>query len=117
MATLTPKKLYHGRPGTVNGTLYTVPAATTTYLKQIVLTNRTNAAAYVTLNLVDAAGSASADNEILSTFYIPAYSSTDPGRNTVVLALTNIMATGVTIQGLQGTSNAVVVRIDGVEVA
>lgn len=117
MATLTPKKLYHGRPATSNGTLYTVPASTTTHLKQIVLTNRTNAAASITLNLVDSAGSASADNEYLSTFYVPAYSSSDPGRNTIVLSLIDIMQAGDTIQGLQGTSGAIVARIVGVEVA
>lgn len=117
MATLTPKKLYHGRPATSNGTLYTVPADTIAYVKQITLTNRTNAAAYVTLNLVASAGSASADNEILSTFYVPAYSSTDPGRNTIVISCLHVLTAAETIQGLQGTSGAVVVRVDGVEVA
>lgn len=116
MATLTPKKLYHGRPGTTVATLYTVPASTTTHLKQIVLTNLTNAAAYVTLYLVASAGSASDDNVLLGTFYVPAYSSTDPGRNTVVLSLICVLSAAETIQGLQGTANAVVVRIDGVEV-
>ncbi|MDB5054444.1 MAG: hypothetical protein JWM44_2494 [Bacilli bacterium] len=106
----TPKKLYGAQPSTILATLYTVPAATTEIIKEIVLTNTTATDATITLYLVDSGGTAGATNMLLNAYPVKA-------KDTVFISMSEVLATGGTIQGLQGTSGAVTVRISGVEVS
>lgn len=115
---ITSKKLYWGTPGTGSpAVLYTVPTSTTTYVKEIALCNTTSSPAWVTLHFVNSGGAASTGNQFLGTFYVPASSSTDPARNTVIIACYEHLDTGDTIQGVQQTAGAVNMRICGVEVS
>ena len=99
---VTPKKLYAGLPGTASTTLYTVPANTTTIVKNIVLCNTTGTAATVTLT--------AGGQTIINAFSIEA-------NNTKTLDLSLVMAATDTITGLQVTASAVSVYVSGVEVA
>jgi fructose-specific phosphotransferase system component IIB len=112
MATPTPnsKKLYWGTPGTTEATLYTVPASTSTFVKEIWLCNTTSAAATFSLSIVNSGGTAGTSNRIIAAKSIPA-------NDIVVIACQEHMDTGDFISGLQGTSSAINVRITGVEVA
>jgi hypothetical protein len=98
----TPKKLYANKPTTTSTTLYTVPASTTTIVKNIVLCNTTSSVATITLT--------AGGQTIINTYNVNA-------NDTVTLDLTLVMSAADTITGLQGTSNAISVYISGMEVA
>lgn len=110
MANLASKKLYWGTPGTTEATLYTVPGSTVALVKEIVLTNVTNAVATVSLSIVNSGGTAAASNRIMQAKNIPA-------NDLVIIACNEHMDAGDFISGLQGTSGAINVRICGVEVS
>ena len=93
------------QPGTGNGTLYTVPGATSVVVRSIHVCNTTSSAA--TLSLAINGTAATAANCWLDELSIPANGSYDWSG---FLAL----ATTDTIQGLQGTSGALTVTISGV---
>jgi len=94
------------QPGTSNGTLYTVPAATISLVKTIHICNVTGSAATITLSI-----SGSTDATMwMKAFSIPANSTYDwTGELT--------LEAGDTIQGLQGTSAAITVTISGEDIA
>jgi hypothetical protein len=110
----TPKKLYGAQPSNVLATLYTVPAATTEIIKEIVLTNTTATDATITLYLVDSGGTAGVTNMLLNAYPVTASLTI---KDTVFISMSEVLAAGGTIQGLQGTSGAITVRISGVEVS
>lgn len=101
MAT-TAKKLYANKPGTGSATLYTVPANTTTIVKNIVLCNTTGVAETVTLT--------AGGQLIINALSVAA-------NDTVTLDLSLVMSEADIITGLQGTSGSISVYISGVEVA
>ena len=105
----TLARLYFGQPSTSNGTLYTTPGSTNTTPKAVVRSihacNTTANTATLTLALNGTA--ATAANQILGTFSIPAYGLFAQSLN-LVLNETD------TIQGLQGTSGAITLVISGV---
>jgi hypothetical protein len=107
MATVTPKRLYLGQPGTSATTLYTVPANTTTILKSIVMTNTTGTAATVTIGINGTA----AANQI-----VPAV-SVGANDTKIVDGVNIILNTGDTLQALQGTASAITLVISGAEVS
>ena len=92
-------------PGTTNGTLYTVPGATTLIVRGIHIANTTAALATISLALNGSA--ATPANCFLEGFPVEADGSFDWSG---FLAL----AAAETIQGLQGTSGALTVIISGV---
>lgn len=98
----TPKKLYANKPGTASSTFYTVPASTTTIIKNILLCNTTGADATVSMLF----GGVDAFNQ-----------SPVPAHSTVALDLTEVINAGETITGLQDTAGAISVIITGLEVA
>lgn len=109
MATLTQARLAGPtQPGTTDGTLYTVPGATSVIVKEIVLTNTTGTAATVSLALNGTA--ATAANCLLSGYSVPA-------NSTVVFALSTVLNAGDTIHALQGTASACTVTVSGVTIA
>lgn len=100
MATL-PKKLYIGTPATTSATLYTVPASTTTILKNLILANSTATAAVVTINV--------GGKTLLNSYPVAA-------NDTVVLDLSLVLNAADTVTGIQTTANAINVFLSGVEV-
>ena len=93
------------QPGTGNGTLYTVPGATSAVIRHIRVANTTAAAATISLAVNGTA--ATAANCLLSVFSVPANGVHDWS------GFLHLSATD-TIQGLQGTSGALTVTISGV---
>jgi hypothetical protein len=66
MATITPKKLCQGALTTSSvAALYTVPASTITFLKDIDVANTTAAPVSLTINLVPSGGSVATSNQLV----------------------------------------------------
>lgn len=99
---VTAKRLYKGTAGTSATTAYTVPASTTTIVKNIVLTNKTASAATATITI--------AGIEVINNYSVAA-------NDTVVIDLSLVMSATETITVLAGTASAINVYISGVEVA
>lgn len=106
----TPKILYPSAyPSNGGSTIYTVPASTSTIVKNIVLTNTTGTDADLHLSVVPPAGSASTSNRILSSHTVPAN-----GINTLDVSI--VMPAGASLHATNVTSQAIVVTISGVEI-
>jgi hypothetical protein len=97
----TLKNFYNGTLGTVSATLYTVPVATKTILKEIVLCNKTatDATATITINGKNIVGG-----------------KTVPKNETYVIEFHSIIEAGIILAGLAGTASAIDVYISGIEV-
>jgi len=108
--TSTVKQLAQVALAGTSAVLYTVPSATSTIVKNIVLCNTNSVAVPVTLNLVPSAGSPAVANTIVSAL------SLAPGE-TKVIYLSTVIPTGATIRGFAGTAAVVSATISGVEVA
>lgn len=100
------KNMYQGRPGTSDTLLYTAPA-TQAVVRNIHVANETGTPATITLSL-NAGASLAAGKHMLSAYTIAANDSWDWDGFKVV-------GNVGTIRALQGTSNALTVSIDGVE--
>lgn len=96
------KKMYCNKPGTANATLYTVPANTVAIIKSITFSNVTT---------TDATIGIYAGGQLLINSY------TVPAKATVILNDLGILNAGDTIQGWNGTANAIAVWISGMEVS
>ena len=104
----TAKRLYGPAvPGTTDTTLYTVPGATTTVIRNIEITNTTAAAA--TFNLAINATAATAANCFKFATSIPA-GGTYSWSGFIALATTD------TLRALQGTASALTFEVSGVEI-
>jgi|SRR5882724_3312689 len=109
MATYAPKKLGQAFPtSTAEVTVYTVPGATVTLVKQIILANVTTGPVTASISFVPAAGSAADSNRI--TKDIPLV-----GNQVVVYDLSQVLNTGdfITVKASAGSS--VTFTISGVE--
>ena len=97
----TLKKLTNGTLGTVNATLYTTPASTTTIVKSIIIANKTavDATATITFN---------------GTNIVPAHIV--PANDSIPLQLTAILDATTLIEGLSGTTASIDYYISGIEV-
>lgn len=104
----TLKRMYFGQPSTSNGTLYTAPSGSgaKAVIRTIHVTNTSATSATISIGLNGTA--ATAANQIVSTFSVPAYGLFVENLNIVLEA-------SDTIQALQGTSGALTVLISGVE--
>jgi len=96
-------------PSTSGSTLYTVPGAKSTIVKNIVLANTTGTESTMTISVVPSGGSASASNRILSNYAVPA-------NGVATLDCSIVMPTGAFLVGTNGTSGAVTVTVSGVEI-
>lgn len=111
MATYTEKQLAQSCvASTTETTVYTVPASTTTIVKQIVVANVTGTAAVTSLSLVASGGTAGVTNRIYEQISIPA-------NSTVTFDLSQVMATGGFISIKQGTASSITTTISGIEKA
>lgn len=98
----TPKRLYKGTAGTTSSTAYTVPANTTTIVKNIVLTNKSASVATATIVI--------AGIEVINNYSINA-------NDTIAIDLSLVMAATETITVQANAANAINIYISGVEVA
>lgn len=111
MATYTSKELAPVTGLTASAaTLYTVPSATTTTVKTILLSNYTSTDRNVTLHLVPSGGSVAAGNKILGEVNVPANTTT-----TIDTAI--MMPTGAFLSGLASATTSINVHISGVEIS
>ena len=97
----TLKNLYKGTLGTVSATLYTVPVATKTILKEIILCNKTAVDATATLTLDGAT--------IVG-------GKTIPKNESYVIELHSIVEAGKILAGLSGTATSIDIYVSGIEV-
>jgi len=97
----TLKTLYSGTLGTASASLYTVPASTTTIIKEIILCNKTSSAvtATITFDGINIVGGKSI-----------------AANDTLVIELHSILLAGKIIAGLSNTASAVDCFISGIEV-
>lgn len=109
MAVYTPKRLAQVQATTAYVTAYTVPATTSTIVKEIVVCNTTGSAVTFDLSLVASGGVASTSNNLISQHQIGAYS-------TVSYVYSQVIATGGFISLKAGTSAALTITISGVEI-
>lgn len=106
----TPKILYpSGYPSNGGETIYTVPANTSTIVKNIVMTNTTNNDASIHISIVPPSGSAASSNRIASDLTIPAN-----GINTLDISV--VMPSGGSLHATNITNQAIVLTISGVEI-
>jgi len=108
MAT-TPKVLYRNLIGTIEESVYTVPADTTTIITGIVVCNNTASTATLTLSVVPNEEVADTTNRIMNTEELD-------GNQSASIKYNLPMQVGDFISGLQGTENALTVTIYGIEI-
>jgi len=99
---VTAKRIYKGTPGIVSSTAYTVPALTTTIVKNIILTNKTAIDATITITV--------SDIEVVYQYNVAA-------KDTVSLDISIVMLAAETILVVSGTADSINVYMSGVEVA
>lgn len=103
------KQLYRGQPGVADTLLYTAPAGAPTVVRSITITNTTGAQASITLG-TNAGGALAVANHLLSAYPVP-------GNGILIIEPWEVIDASGTIRGLQGTSGALTVHINGVEQA
>lgn len=96
----TFKVLFRGAASTTSTTLYTVPAATTTYISSLLVANSASANATYNILLNDVSAGASVSV---------------PGNDTALIELKQILNTGQTIKGF-ASSTSVNFHISGLEI-
>lgn len=96
----TFKALFRGAASTGNTTLYTVPAATTTLISSIIVTNTASAQATYDISLNDV---------------VLANDVSVPGNDSAVLEIKQVINAGQTIQGL-ASATTVNFHISGLEI-
>lgn len=89
-------------------TIYTVPAASQDVLKNIDITNTSGSAVTAGINLVPSGGSAVTGNLLFATISIPA-------NSTFHWTGTRVMNTGDFVSVIAGTTNVLVISVDGLE--
>jgi hypothetical protein len=94
-----PARLYRGTPTTGSTTLFT--AASNVLVKSVVVTNTTATAATLTLVV--------GGSDLCTAMSVPAN-----GLVVIDDAVLEVMSSGETITGLQGTASALRVRVNGV---
>jgi hypothetical protein len=104
----TPIRLYQGQPGTTEATLYTAGGAGV-IIKELLIANTSSSAANISLSLVPSGGSAGSSNRLLSNIAVP-------GSGVAVFDLSQVMAAGDFLSGLQATSGALALTISGVAI-
>ena len=111
MATYTPKRLTNPTVLTTSYvTQYAAPSATTTIVKQLIISNPTGTAATVNVSIVPSGGSASTSNNILGGLTVSA-------NSTLVFDLSQVLATGDFISALASAGSTLNIVVSGVEVA
>jgi hypothetical protein len=111
MAAYTPTQLCPTTELTTSAViLYTVPAATSTIIKQVLISNVSGIDARATIHLVPSGGTPVPENKAFGEILVPA-------NTTQLVDGSIVIPTGATVQGLANISDAINVHISGVEVA
>jgi hypothetical protein len=109
MSVYTPKQFCNpSQLGTSASTYYTVPAGTTSIVKQILLANITSSDATASIHFIPDGSSLLSSNKIFGEITISA-------NTTQVIDLSSVLSVGATIQALAGTASAINMHISGVE--
>lgn len=109
MSIYTPKQFCDSRQLTTSASAYyTVPSATTSIVKQILLSNVTASDATATIHFIPDAGSLLPTNKVFGEITISA-------NSTQVIDLSSVLPTGSQISALSGTASAINIHISGVE--
>ena len=106
-STITPNQLAQAAIGVATSTLYTVPAATRTFVKDMDICNTTASAITVRVHLVPNAGVAGTGNAVL-------YDASIPAKSTVQWTGTQVISAGATIQA-SASNTGVTITISGGE--
>ncbi len=107
---ITAKRLVPGSALTASlVTYYTVPAGTTTIIKEIIFCNTDTVARTVSANIVPLGGSAAIANQIFDTYTLKA-SETKP------FSLSSVLPTGSFLQALASVAAVVSMNISGYEI-
>lgn len=109
MATFTPIQLGQVQPATSYTTVYTVPAATTVIVKEIIVCNTSGSAVVLDISFVPSGGTAGVANNVVAQEQIGAYS-------TVIFTFSSVLPTGATIQARAGAGSTLTVTASGVTV-
>lgn len=105
------KNIVRTQLGAVNAVLYTVPAATTTVLKNIHFTNTTGGVKKVTLYLVDNGDSPTDANKLFNQTPVPS-------SGILEYCGWKVLDTpGDTIQGFADSGASVTLHVDGAEIS
>lgn len=106
----TYKQLGQGRYNDTNAnTVYTVPAATTTIIKNIHICNTTAVAATCRLFLGASGATADQTTAVFYDFPIPANSFVQDSGS-------HILSVGGTVKFAEGTANALTITVEGLEI-
>lgn len=100
-------RLYQGRPGTAETTVYTVPTGKKLHKFEVVMANTTTAEATISLSLVPSGGAAGAENRIIPASKVPA-------NSVATIKFNQYMEAGEFLSALQGTAGAITLTISGV---
>jgi len=107
---ITAKRLVPGSALTVAlVTYYTVPASTTTIIKEIFFCNTAAIPITVDAYIVPLAGTAAVANQIFDTFILQA-------GETKIFSLSSVMPSGSFIQALASMAAVVSMNVSGVEI-
>lgn len=107
---ITAKRLVAGSALTVAlATYYTVPAGTTTILKEIVLCNTDTSARTVDLHIIPSAGTGAVANQIFQDLAIQA-------GETKIFSVSQVLPAGSFLQALASTGAVVSLNCSGVEI-
>lgn len=107
---ITAKRLVAGSALTaVLATYYTVPAATTTIIKEILFCNTDTAARTVAAHIIPSAGSALVANQIFQDTVLQA-------GETKIFSLSQVLPAGSFLQALASVAAVVSITASGVEI-
>lgn len=110
MATYTAKQLTAVTTLTASEvTQYTVPGATTTIVKQIIINNNSAVSVNVGISVVPSGGTATEANRIFGTVAVPA-------GDVITIDLSLVMPTGAFISAKASIGSDVNIHISGIEV-
>lgn len=105
----TPLRLAQFQPGTAYATQYTVPAAKSCIVKEIVVCNPTAGSVALDVSFVASGGTAGVTNNVIANHTIGGYS-------TVIYTFSQVLATGGFLSAKASTAASLTVTISGVEI-
>jgi len=105
----TPKQFSSSQLAAASGLLYTVPAATTSLVKEIILVNTTAGALTATIRVIPSGGADTVVNDILTAVALAA-------NETMIFELSTVMETGATLRGLASAATSINCKVSGYEV-
>jgi hypothetical protein len=103
------KRLAQTQPGTSYATAYTVPASTSTIVREVVACNTTASSVVLDVSLVASGGTAGVTNNVIAQHTLQPY-------QTVIYTFSQVLATGGFVSAKAGTASAITLTVSGVEI-